>query len=206
MAGTPFLGIVIPTVRGREESLKRCIASYTRTVDDLGIPYAIRIERDHPTCGAAWNRGIEHLLTESLPDTPSTRRPNLIHLTADDIEAHDGWYDAGFARLTWHEIPAARILHGDGNLQSCGDEFDRPEGFETEIARIPLLPREVVDHVFPIPAEMHYYTDNVVSDRAREIGWPTVVTRDYLFTHHLAGEGRLDRLDEDHALWLESRR
>lgn len=206
MAGTPFLGIVIPTVRGREASLKRCIASYSRTLDGLGFPYVIRTERNHPTCGAAWNHGVDHLLTASLPNTPSTRRPNIIHLTADDIEAHDGWFDAGLARLHTHAIPAARILHGNGSLQSCGDEHERPEGYITEIARIPLFPAEIVPWLFPIPDAMHYYTDNVVSDRARLIDWPTVVTRDYLFTHHLAGEGRLDRLDEDHALWLESRR
>lgn len=205
MAGTPFVGIVIPTVAGREESLRRCVASYNRTLEPAEIPYAIHIERDRPTCGDAWNRAVWHFMTERLPQTPSTRRPNIIHLTADDIEAHEGWFEAGYSRLRHHHLPAARILHGDGTLQSCGDEHEHEDGFETEIPRIPLLPAELAAVIFPIPEDMHYYTDNVVGDRARAHGWPTVVERAYEFTHHLAGEGRLDRLDLDYWNWIGSR-
>ena len=99
-------------------------------------------------------------------------------------------------------MPAARVFHGDGTLQSCGDQFDREDGFVTEISRIPLLTRELVEQIFPIPP-IHYYTDNIISDRARALGWPTVVNRSYLFTHHLAGEGRLDdRLASDGRRYL----
>lgn len=188
------VGVVIPTVDGREHWLGRCRASYERTLAEYEAE--ILVIPNQPTCGDAWNIGVLALLMGQC---------DVIHLTADDIEAHDGWLEAGFARLNRNELPAARILNGDGSLQSCGDQFDRPEGFVTEIARIPLLTPPVAAAIFPIPDGMHYYTDNVVSDRARAVGWPTVVTRDYLFTHHLAGEGRLDRLDTDHDLWLQSR-
>jgi len=176
------VSVIIPTIASREESLERTITSYaTHTPGG----FECIVIRDKPTCGIAWNEGV------GLATQP------YVHLTADDIEAHEGWLEAGIASLERGELPAARILNGDGSLQSCGDEHDRPEGFVTEIARIPLLTRELAQQIFPIPP-LHYYTDNIVSDRARALGWPTVVNRSYLFTHHLAGEGRLDeRLASD---------
>jgi hypothetical protein len=46
-------------------------------------------------------------------------------------------------------------------------------------------------------------TDNIVGDKARALGWPTVVNRAYLFTHHLEGLGRLDaRLASDGRRYL----
>lgn len=175
------LSIVIPTIASRAESYMRTINAYATRTEG---PFELITIRDKPTCGIAWNEGVAMAVGD------------YIHLTADDIEPHAGWLDAAIGSVELGELPAARILHGDGTLQSCGDEFDRPEGFVTEIARIPFLTREMALAIFPIPP-LHYYTDNMVSDRAREYGWPTVVNRDYLFTHHLAGEGRLDRLASD---------
>lgn len=184
------VSIVCPTVKGREASLERTRAAYALTTDR---EYEFIVEAGHATCGAAWNAGVARATGE------------LVHLTADDIVPHMGWLDAGAARLHTGAIPAARILHGDGTLQSCGDQYDREEGHVTEVARIPLLPADLARAIFPIPP-IHYYTDNIVSDRARDRDWPTVVTRGYLFTHHLAGEGRLDRLAQDGQAYFAGRR
>lgn len=188
---TVLLTVVVPTVAGREHWLARCLDSYERTL--RGVTWNAVVLLGRPTCAHAWNEAMEQ---------PVAR---YVHLTADDIEAHDGWLDAGIRRCEEGTIPAARILNGDGTLQSCGDEHDRPEGFVTEIARIPLLPAELAAAVFPIP-ELHYYSDNLVSDGARRRGWETVVTRDYLFTHHLAREGRVDSLLDDFMAYRHTQR
>lgn len=171
------ISVIIPTIKSRKASFERTMASYAAHSPEEDIEYIVI--RDRPTCGIAWNAGVKQATGD------------YIHLTADDIEPHGGWLDAGILSLERGELPAARILHGDGTLQSCGDQFDREEGFVTEIARIPLLTRELAIAIFPIPP-WHYYTDNIISDRGRELGWQTVVNRSYLFTHHLTGEGRLD--------------
>lgn len=183
-----IVSVVIPTINGREESLQRTISSYEGCRVDEELVFLVI--HGKPTCGIAWNEGV------------SIATGDYIHLTADDIEAHKGWLQAGITSLDRGELPAARILHSDGSLQSCGDQFDRPEGFVTEIPRIPLLTRKLAAMIFPIPP-LHYYTDNIVGDRGRSLGWETVVNRSYLFTHHLDGTGRLDdRLSSDYRRYL----
>lgn len=182
------LSVIIPTIAERAMSFERTMNSYARFCPEEGVEFIVI--RDKPTCGIAWNEGV------------TMASGDYVHLTADDIEPHEGWIEAGIASLARGELPAARILHGDGSLQSCGDEHDREDGFVTEISRIPFLTRELVEQIFPI-APIHYYTDNIVSDRGRALGWPTVVNRSYLFTHHLAGEGRLDdRLTTDYRRYI----
>lgn len=183
-----IVSIVIPTIPEREASLARTISSYEECAEDETLEFLVI--HGKPTCGIAWNEGV------------SIATGAYIHLTADDIEAHKGWLRAGIASLERNELPAARILHSDGSLQSCGDQYDRPEGFITEIPRIPLLTRQLATMIFPIPP-LHYYTDNIVGDRGRTLGWETVVNRSYLFTHHLDGVGRLDdRLSSDYRRYL----
>lgn len=175
------VAVVIPTIKGREASLQRTIDGYLRTMDAVELI----VVRDKATCGIAWNQGVREAEAE------------FIHLSADDIVPHEGWLEAAMISMAAEQLPAGRILHGDGTLQSCGDELDRPDGFVTEIPRIPFLPAWLALKIFPIPP-IHYYTDNIVGDRARGFGWPTIVNRGYLFTHHLVGEGRLDdRLASD---------
>lgn len=189
-----LLTVVCPTISGREHWLERCYASYESTIGEPpGSTWEWLTYKDYKSCAIGWNKGV------------ADSRGDYIHLTADDIEAHDGWLQRGICRIEQGAIPAARILNGDGSLQSCGDEHDRPEGFVTEIARIPLLPRALALKIFPIQSD-HYYSDNRVSDGARAHGWESVVTRGYLFTHHLALEGRTDTLARDGDRYLRGRR
>ncbi len=182
---TPLVSIVIPTIAQREHWLEKAILSY-----EMNRPEAceIIVVHDRPTCGIAWNEGI----AESTGF--------YIHLTADDIEAHPGWWEAAIARVRGKALPAPRILHSDGSLQSCGDADEMPEGAECEIARIPFASRKQFEKIGPMWTPQ-YYGDNWFSHRGRECGWPSLVTRDYLFTHHLAGEGRLDTLSEDFRIY-----
>lgn len=181
-----MISVVIPTIKGREHLLKLCLESYSVSAPDLEII----VIHDKSTCGIAWNEGVELASGE------------YVHLTADDIEAHPGWWQAGIASAKRKQLPAGRILHSDGSLQSCGDEHDRPDGFVTEVPRIPFLPMSLARQIFPIKP-IHYWSDNLIGDLARSLGWETVVNRSYIFTHHLASEGRLDeRLVSDYRRYM----
>jgi glycosyltransferase involved in cell wall biosynthesis len=180
-----MISVIIPTIRVREEAgwLDRCLDAYEKTTHGDWEPIVIR---DKPTCGIAWNEGI------------AKARGRYIHLTADDIEPLSCWDKAGIESADRGELPAARILNTDGTLQSCGtDANEHDEGEEATIARIPFGTREQFDKIGPM-LEVHYQTDQWFSHRGRQVGYPTIVRRNYAFYHHFAPEGRLDsRLSAD---------
>lgn len=188
------VAVVIPTITGREHWLDRCLTAYERTTP---ASWSCVIVRDEPTCGRAWNVGIARAL-DAHPEI------SYLHLTADDIEPLAGWYEAAAASADRGELPAPRILNPDGTLQSCGDEHERPEGTQVEIARIPFATVAQMRCIGQI-IETHYYTDNYFSFRGRECGYPSKVVRAYSLVHHLAPEGRKDALlVPDHRAYMRA--
>jgi hypothetical protein len=173
----PLITVVIPTIKERAHWLAKCQAGYHMTTG------AIRVEQivieDRETCAIAWNEGIEQA------------RAPYIHLTADDIVPHKGWYQAALAATEAGFAPAPLILNSDGTVQSCGNGANRQrDGALAEISRIPWGTRDLFQQIGPFPEDMHYYTDNWFSWAARRAGVETRVKQDYLFTHHLAPERR----------------
>ena len=177
-----MISIICPTIDGREHWLERCERSYRETTTG---EFEFVVFRNLPSCNAAWNKGI-----------PSVEG-DVIHLTADDIEAHPGWMDSGLSALDQGFLPCPRILNTDGSLQSCGDDDqEKPDGTPSQVARIPLFKREWVDYFYPFP-EIQYMGDYWLTAKCAEVGIPTFVVRDYLFTHHYAQEGRLYTMEND---------
>lgn len=144
--------------------------------------------QDRETCAIAWNEGTAQAEGE------------YVHLTADDIVPHAGWWEAAVAAAEQGYIPAPLILNSDGSVQSCGNSTKRvPTGSAAEICRIPWGPRGLLQSIH-FPEDMHYYTDNYYSWAARKQSIETRVEQGYLFTHHLAPERREmadERLYED---------
>ena len=60
----------------------------------------------------------------------------------------------------------------------------------TEFSRGPFIHRNWWPVVAPIPSDLHYWTDNLVSVRLARHGIPSVVCHGYRYTHHLAQPGR----------------
>jgi hypothetical protein len=179
------ISVVIPTIKGREHHLVRCLSAYAKA----GYDSEIIVERDHLTCGLAWAAGAKKATGE------------YIHFSADDLEPHEGWWQAAVECVNGGKLPCPRILSPDGSLESCGQwgqEMD--EGVETNIARIPFLSREMWekgDWIF----SAQYYGDNWFWHRGQQLDIPTVICRDYLFTHYYASEGRLETYDQDLATY-----
>ena len=176
-----MISVICPTVTGREHWLERALVSITATTPDFEwIEY-----KDLSTCGAGWNLGIQ----EATGD--------YILLFADDLEAHPGWLDAAISSVKSGVIPCARILNPDGSLQSCGTFAEEAEdGTPSVVARIPFLTRNIAEAMFPL-MENQYMGDHWITWKGSQLGWPTLVVRDMLFTHHFAQEGRIDSLASD---------
>ena len=178
-----MISVVIPTITVRHHWLEQCVQAYEFTLRCWD--HELIVINDRPSCGVAWNEGIEKA------------RGQFIHLTADDITPVDGWHKPAVASALRGELPAARILNTDGSLQSCGtDHLEHEEGEEAFVARVPFATREQFDRIGPMMNE-HYMGDYWFSHRGRECGYRSVVRRDYCFYHHYAQEGRIDTLNAD---------
>lgn len=176
-----MISICVPTIDGREESLERCLESYCSTTED----FEFIVARNFPTCNQGWNHAIPQTTGE------------YIHLTADDIEAQPGWWQAAVEWVEKGYLPAPRILHGDGTLQSCGDgDWETKTGTPTELTRVPFFSRAQMDTlgIYPIKPDGMYFGDSYVSHRGRLQGVQTVVVREMCFKHHFAPQGRLDHM------------
>jgi hypothetical protein len=176
-----LISIICPTIDGREHHLTRCERAYCETAED----FEFIVLRNFSTCGQAWNEGLR--IAEG----------DFLHLTADDLEPHPGWLQAALETIRKGSLPCPRILRPDGSLESCGDYAEETvDGTPSDVARIPFFPRFLLPVLYPI-FDNQYMGDYWISTQARKQGWPTVVVRDYLFTHHFAQEGRLNTLEED---------
>jgi len=178
----PDIAVVIPTIDGREEDLGRCIKAYEKTV-----PKGLRmyVEHGHPSCGEAWIAGAEKAVRDGF---------TYLHLTADDLEPHDGWLDVATDTVDRGYIPAPLVFHPTGDLESAGlmnfgcyrgphDDWMYVEG-----TTVPFLTATQWDKIGMIP--VHYCTDLWVSEQGRRNGWQTVVRTEMRFTHHTAQAGR----------------
>lgn len=193
-----MISIVVPTVKGREHHLKKCLKAYEETTDD----YEIHVLLDRPACGQAWVEGAE------------VATGDYLHFSADDLEPFPGWWQAAMYTADAGVLPAPRILNTDGTLQTCGgqDGFEeRPTGYSTDFSRIPFMTRAQWEQIAPIVSDFlcstHYFTDNAISWAGWQQRIPTAVHREYQFTHHFAQEKRgagmteRDRMIHDHALF-----
>lgn len=176
-----MISVIVPTIRGREHWLKRCERAYCETTEN----FEFIVLRDYPTCGAGWNAGIVQASGE------------YINLSADDLEPHAGWWEAAVESVDEGILPCPRILNPDGSLQSCGTFAEEaPDGTPSVVARVPFLSREMVETLGPI-FENQYMGDHWITWKASRYGWPTLVNRSMVFTHHFAMEGRIDSLNAD---------
>jgi glycosyltransferase involved in cell wall biosynthesis len=176
----PKVSVVVPTISGREVSLARTLASYEETLRD--VDHEIIIIKDQPTWPAACNRGYE----KSSGD--------VIHWTADDLEAMEGWHVRVLKFLAAKdELPAPRVYNflppPEGEWANSEDGGDRAI---PEFTRIPIMRRDQAERIGLWPEDLIYYADLWVTDKGRALGIETRMCHGYDFVHHWSGIGRVD--------------
>lgn len=171
-----LISVVLPTITGREDHYARCAGAYrARTTADCEVI----TEWGHASVGLAWQTGAEKA------------RGDYIHLTCDDLEPLDDWDTPAVAAVGRGCIPAPKVTDArDGSLQSrpvWGREF--ADGTDCGITLIPFMSRVQWEAIQPLFTG-HYYTDDFISFRARQAGWPSLMCNGYAFLHHWAQPGR----------------
>lgn len=193
-----MITVIVPTISSRSHWLDRCKVSYAAHTTD----YELIVVPDQPDCGTAWLLGVEKA------------QGDYIHFSADDLEAHQGWWQAAVETVKEGALPAPLIYYPDGTVQSSGGSWEQtePDGKRTDFTRIPFVSRRQWEQLGPLITPFleygpHYYTDNIFSWAGAK-HW--VLTRNchgYKFTHHSATEGRNEaRMSTDGALYDNYRR
>lgn len=168
-----MISIVIPTIKGRKDSLKRCLTAYEATTPGR---FELIVIRDEPACGIAWAKGVERATGDFL------------HFTADDLVPHEGWAEAAIGCVGRRVMPAATVLNPDGPID-C-PVYLEPRYRNVPNVLVPFFSRELWDlgnWVVPI----HYGSDDWVTYLARRRGLEVELLPDYRFTHEVAAAGRL---------------
>lgn len=184
----PRIGVVFPTVAGREDSLERAIRATCRPeaerLDD--VQFGLRVYADLTSCGAAWNLGVQELLNAGA---------EYLLLSADDLEPRDpAWYRPALTACLRGTLPAARLYGADGTEQDTG-----PPGSPAVFPRVPFLPATLAAEIFPIPP-LHYYSDVWIGQVAERHGWGCEYVNGFEFTHHWAQPGRRTDPEPDRRL------
>lgn len=171
------LSVVIPTIDGRQESLKRTLASYRKTLRD--VEYELVVVENYPSWPAACNHGYRQTVGD------------VIHFGSDDLAPIAGWHVPALEWLAQHnELPAARVMNGRANgvFDNIADGAD---GALVHFTRVPIMRREQYNLIGPWP-EIPYYADIWLSEKARALGINTRILYGYAFVHHRSEIGRID--------------
>lgn len=197
-----YLTIILPTVTGREGSLGRCLTSIAQ---HCHMDYEVRVVRDRPTCGAAWQAGIDQ-----------GKRDGLLWLCADDIRVLPGFFEPMVEAVERGYCPTAVVLNPDQSIQSCGiNEEDRlhapatPTDWEpVRWCTTPFCSWGQWEQIGPM-VPWHFSTDRYFSYRAARAGYQTVVRSAARLIHYFdpvrrgAGMSEHDRLVHDGKLYDE---
>lgn len=171
MKDSRSISIIIPTITGREEWLKKCRKAYKAT-----SPGAEIIEvKDEISCGHAWQKGSE-LAT----------RPYL-HFTADDITPSTRWWVDAMKFVDSGAVPAANVRTARGLPATCDSPLG-DMGLHQNIL-VPFLSRSMVDKggwFLPI----HYGSDDWITYWAVHLGYEIKKCPRYRMIHHVAPQGR----------------
>ena len=180
--------VILPTITGREESLARTIASYRETLH--GTPYEIIIITDYPTWPSACNEGYKR----SMGD--------VLHFTADDLEALPGWQVPALLHLSvYDELPAPRVFDYKPPPEGqWANPDDGEHGAIPWFTRIPIMTREQYEKIGLWP-HIDYYADTWVSERGRRVGIQTRMVHGYDFVHHWSQIGRVDSQENLDRAW-----
>lgn len=183
-----LVGIVVPTVEGREGCLEDCLESHAQG----GLPCDFAIIENELTCGDAWNKGAKVL------ERRHGERMTHILFTADDLIATPGYLVSAMTACKDKTLPAPMLWNDTEQGLQMADPRETP-GATAVFSRIPFFPIEVYRQLGPVPGEpaLHYYSDCWYGDVAIHKGYTFQVVPGFAFMHSWHPAGRMDETRYD---------
>lgn len=163
----PKISIVVPTVDGREDHLRRCLDAYEHRSNAY---IELIVIENEPTCGIAWQKGAEQA------------SGHFLHFTADDLEPAFAWDLHARHAANDGIIPMPRIYGPDKRIEPLGPSTQG-------CTRIPFCTMAQWEQIGPM-IPLHYYTDNWFSHKAQQAGLMLREKMGYTFMHHWAQPAR----------------
>lgn len=166
-----MISVVIPTITGRENLLEQTVAGYRATAD-----VEIIVVKNRKSCGEGWNAGA------------SKASGDFLHFSADDLIPQAGWADAGIMAAEEGWWPSPRLLDPDGTIQSdgsMGGGMLLPEHrhiVKCVSSPFPFMETRDWQDIGPCPP-LHYYADDYLAAKAREIDLDVMAVPTYCFVH-----------------------
>lgn len=183
-----MISVVIPTISGREESLKLVLKAYACTLE--GVEHELIVVKDRPTWPEACNEGYAQATGE------------ILHFGADDLDPLPGWHELSIAWLEKHdELPAPRVY----DYTIDGPHINTEDGDDRDITwftRVPIMRRDQYERIGTWPAII-YFADIWVSEKARKIGIETRLIFGYDFIHRISQIGRVDTPQNMEKSWAD---
>lgn len=188
------LAVLIPTIRGREDSLERTVNSYAATSTARRHLFIVR---DYPTIGAAWAQNLPTITTD------------LVHLTTDDVTAESDWHGQILEEWDDHDGLAVPLVlkMPEGTHESHGNHWGgtHVHRAETGWCGVPVVPRccyQACADALNACGCPHYYSDNIICDVVRMHGHTLIARPNYRLGHWWAdGGANMSRFADDGFAW-----
>ncbi len=177
------VAIIIPTVAGREQVFDQVLDAYAET-RPTGWEFDLIVPEGHATVGEAWNAGSEDADAD------------YVFYTIDDAEPHPGWAQVATRTVDAGYIPAPRLEHADGTLESCGSMGfgvllpDCPDRTPCRSCGVFFLKPEWVTEVGAF-LPTHYAVDDDYAWRCSLNDIRILYRSDFRFTHYHEQRGTL---------------
>lgn len=140
------------------------------------------------TYGDTWAAGLNDAW-KTHPDA------DVFVCASDDMFPEDDfWLPPAVSHLDKNECPVPTVLDPrmttHGGTQDTYWEGEVTEGAPARMTNFPILKREWLDKVFPLPEDLHYFSDNLIGDRLKAAGIPLVTCLDIRIRHAWDQRGR----------------
>lgn len=171
--------LAIPTIPERPGHAERTAQAWTERTPEATVEAIIS------TAGETWAAGLNDVYEQVKHDPPA-----VFICGSDDMwPADERWLPCVLPWLEQGIFPAPRVddprfVNYGGHLQPV------PDGTPSDMSSFPILRGDWLDTVFPLPEDLHYYSDNLLAARLFLTGVSCVAAPACRIIHLHAQEGR----------------
>lgn len=170
--------VAIPTISERPGMAERTAAIWRMRTPGAIVTTLIS------TAGASWAAGLNDAAGQTWEGT------DVFVCASDDMVPDDNsWLDAALPWLRDGLYPAPTVI--DPRFTNYGGHpHPVTDGTPSDMSTFPILRGDWLPHVFPLPEDLHYYSDNLIAVKLQHTGVECVAVPSCRIIHEHAQPGR----------------